>query len=403
MSKIQVGRAGALSEATFSALSMGSALRVTGDLLQDGADLSYAAAQFVALTGNPDEPVVPVSFSEAPWLDGFYRVAQASVDSTHPSYWTLSLDLEPVRSFSSPLFESRLLGGKRTGVAAGVSPIAWHGLPNGVDGWQNHSLGANSPTSLIYNGETGYVFVVRDDANTQFNATVSYFLSPAEWYQAASVLTVAGHVAVGRECRNAPADWQVSNGLVRVKSRATASVDVERWDAGTGAWIALGTFTFGYQLSSVFTGFRAPHTLTVLRNAPSCVAIRLSCGVTTMPSAGMVRDLATVDLVLRRGSRAVEVTVSSQQAKMYAVAVPFDLDTAVAGTGGAAASASGAGVAYGSGVMSGAQDLVTLAATGKRLVMGMGYVGSTVTAPYVSDWVSLYAAAQVESVLAVAR
>ena len=48
MSKIQVGRAGALSEATFSALSMGSALRVTGDLLQDGADLSYAAAQFVA-------------------------------------------------------------------------------------------------------------------------------------------------------------------------------------------------------------------------------------------------------------------------------------------------------------------------------------------------------------------
>ncbi len=399
---IKVGRAGALSECHFSTLGMGDRVRVEGHIRVDAdTDVAYVAEQFVALPGNADETFVPVLFGEASWMDGFYRVVSADVIGQMSSYWALSLDLERVRGYAAPVIESRLLGAKRSGLAAGVTAVPWHAVPNTASGY----LSSEAPAGQVAEsatGESGTVAVVTDTDASAYDSTVTYYVAPASWYVGASSLTVGGQVVVGRQCRNLPKDWKVSNGLVRVSySASPKGLLVERWN-GT-AWVSLGVHSIGFMISDSYGGMDGPYTLTVLRNAAECVSVRVGFASTTMSGFPLAGNPVAVDVTLRRGSRAAEVVLSASDSRQYCVAPPFDLAANVTGTGGAAVAASGAAVAFGSGVAAAAPNRVQLASAGTRLVLGLGHVAGTVDAAAVTAWVSRYAAAQVESVRAVAR
>lgn len=376
--------------------------------IAEGALSAAAAAEVLnAYQSSPDEPFIPVVWDALPNITGFYRVLSARLTGEGAGValrgmWSLSLDLERVRGFAAPLIESRLLGAKRAGVAAGVTAVPWHAVPLGTSGYESSELPAGQANTQV-TGETGSLVVVTDTPGSAFNSTVSYYLSPASWHAGAATLKVAGQVVVGRQCRNLPADWSLSNGLVRVSPVAATPhyLTVERW-TGT-AWASLGNWQMGLMFGgppAIFDGLHGPHALTVLRNAPECAAVRLTCGALFM-GGGLDQNYVTVDLSLRRGSKVVEVAVSSRASLQHCVAAPFNLSTGTAGTGGVANAANGLAVAHGSGVVSGSQ--LQLAAAGQRLVYGLGHVAGTVDAAAVTAWVSKYAAAQVESVRAVAR
>ena len=301
-----VGRAGALSEVILQQMSIskGGAVSLTGKLTDD--DLEFAAAQFAAYADSSDETFLPCQFVGPVGWDGFYRVLDVSAGATEARRLDLSVSLERVRGFAAPIFESVVLGSKRATSGAGVTPLAWHAVPASATGYET---GVLTPTRTVLSGETGDVQIFSEATNHLFNARPMWFLNPAAWYAGASQLTVAGHVVTGRQVRNAPADWVLSNGLVRFVGLADGGIRSERWDGA--AWLSPGVWRLNRTLTgSSSNPVGAPHTLTVLRNDPACVTIRVAYDAAELVPGS--RFVVFLDLSLRRGSTMVEATVTTR-------------------------------------------------------------------------------------------
>ena len=403
MSTIKLGRAGVLSEVSYQQVDITrGAIRVTGNVhVADATDMTYAVEQIAALVDNPDETFVPVIWGDYPagW-DGFYRVLDVSLGSTQPDVWTLAADLERVQGFAAPLFEAIVLGGKRAGVGAGVTAQAWQALPATVMGYEN---GVITPTVETVATADGSLALFTDAANELFDARVEFYLPPASWYVGAATLAIGGKLTVGTQVPNAPDGWVLSNGIIRLSGvTSSGEIKLEHW-SGT-AWVGDGSYWFGqYGGGAQPLLTAAPLAITVLRNDPACVTIRLAYDAASIVTNA--RFAVTVDLSLRRGGTSAEVYLSTRGAYRWMVKTPIVYATAVGGGGAKADPADGAAIAYGNlGAIEPADPKVyALTANGTYVACGIGHVFGTVNASTVGTFGSRYAAAQAERVLAVAR
>ena len=403
MSTIKLGRAGVLSEVSYQQVDITrGAIRVTGNVhVADATDMTYAVEQIAALVDNPDETFVPVIWGDYPagW-DGFYRVLDVSLGSTQPDVWTLTADLERVQGFAAPLFESIVMGGKRAGVGAGVTAPAWQGLPATVMGYEN---GVITPTVETVATADGNLILFTDAANELFDARVEFYLPPASWYVGAASLTIGGKLTVGTQVPNDPDGWVLSNGIIRLSGvTSSGEIKLEHW-SGT-AWVDNGAYWFGqYGGGAQPLLTAAPLAITVLRNDPACVTIRLAYDAASIVTNA--RFAVTVDVSLRRGGTSAEVYLSTRGAYRWMVKTPIVYATAVGGGGAQADPADGAAFAYGNLEMIEPADpkAYALAANGTYVACGIGHVFGTVDASTVGTFGSRYAAAQAERVLAVAR
>ena len=381
----------------------GGTVRVTGNLhLADGSDLTYAAEQFAAYVDSPDETFVPVIWGTdcPPGFDGFYRVRDVALGSTQADVWSLDLSLERVQGYAAPLFEAIVLGGKRAGVAAGITAQAWQGLPATVMGYEN---GVITPTVETVATADGNLSLFTDTANELFDARVEFYLPPASWYVGAATLTIGGKLTVGTQVPNDPDGWVVSNGIIRLSGVANSGkIKLEHW-SGT-AWVEDGGYWFGQYGGGAQPLLTAPPlAITVLRNGPECVTIRLAYDAASIVTNA--RFAVNVDVSLRRGASCAEVYLETRGAYRWEVKTGIDYATAVSGGGASADPATGVGFALGNtdSIEPADPKAFALATAGTYMACGIGHVFGTVNAAAVTTFGSRYAAAQSERVLAVAR
>lgn len=145
-----------------------------------------------------------------------------------------------------------------------------------------------------------YLGTVGDEFTAQFS------VSPAVFYEGAATLTMGDPLRVvsGRQIRNDPTRWLLSNGLIEVRpSFASAfTLEVRRY---TGTWSAW--FPFTLDSSGIGALMGAPAAIAVLSNTPERVTIRLMAQA--LVGFGVTYSVApvTVDLTIRRGMPHVAV------------------------------------------------------------------------------------------------
>ena len=303
--RFSVGRAGVVGDVILQNLDVSKGtVGLTGKI--DDPNVEFAAEQFAAYVDSADETFVPVRFVGPTAWDGFYRVTDVQASASPSKLLGLSVSLERVRGFAAPIFESVVLGSKRVSSSADVTPLAWHAVPASATGYET---GVLTPTRTVLSGETGGVQIFSEATNHLFNARPMWFLNPADWYAGAAQLTVAGHVVTGRQVRNAPIGWVLSNGLARFVGLADGGIRSERWDGA--AWSSPGVWRLNRTIEGGSANpVPAPHTLTVLRNDPACVTIRVAYDAAALVPGS--RFVVLLDLSLRRGSTVVEASVTTR-------------------------------------------------------------------------------------------
>ena len=313
MCTLRIGRGPTLADVAVYGVGLSADTTSLTGRLDGAASTLPGEVEQVRGYAASDEVFVPVAVTPCalhlmPVESGFYRVESVSVKMSPMDYESAEVDitLTRVRGFAAPIFESVVLGSKRATSGAGVTPLAWHGVPATAVGYET---GVLTPTRTILSGETGDVQIFSEATNHLFNGRPTWFLSPADWYDGAAELTVAGHVVTGRQVRNAPAGWVLSNGLVRFAGLADGGIRSERWDGA--AWSSPGVWRLHRTLTSSNSNLvDAPHTLTVLRNDPACVTIRVAYDAAALVPGS--RFVVLLDLSLRRGSTMVEATVTTR-------------------------------------------------------------------------------------------
>ena len=331
MCTLRIGRGPTLADVAVYGVGLSADTTSLTGRLDGAASTLPGEVEQVRGYAASDEVFVPVAVTPCalhlmPVESGFYRVESVSVKMSPMDYESAEVDitLTRVRGFAAPIFESVVLGSKRATSGAGVTPLAWHGVPATAVGYET---GVLTPTRSVLPSETGDVQIFSEATNHLFNGRPTWFLSPADWYDGAAELTVAGHVVTGQQVRNAPAGWVLSNGLVRFVGLADGGIRSERWDGA--AWSSPGVWRLNRTLTgSSSNPVGAPHTLTVLRNDPACVTIRVAYDAAALVPGS--RFVVLLDLSLRRGSTVVEATVTTRGSYKWGFYSPITWSSAPA-------------------------------------------------------------------------
>lgn len=300
----------------------GDQVSAAGVLIADTEpELQAMRQQLLGYVNSPDEPVVPVWAENDDKVDGFYRITAGAVEvppyghAAHRFRWTATL--QRLADYANPLIESITS-------APDVRSNA-HSLPTTQDVYVRHRWFA--PTSFLAVSDLMGVDGPKENAdgpdlvsskgNSSFGAqtlqdrVIEYQAAPADWYDGAARVEVdfaddgTFHPIAGRQVPNLPADarWRVNNGTVRVSIPAAASVmrlAAERWTGSV--WST--PKTFDVRRGSNNADHPAPSAVTILRNSPAEVAIRL------VGSALVTTYSYIVDVRLQRGRSWFEVTVA---------------------------------------------------------------------------------------------
>lgn len=252
-------------------------------------DVRYRGESLLAMNGQ----LVQAQFTAKSDRDGFYYVRHPDVQfrtdgngDVHSVNW--KCDLERVGVNLDVEAESRLVGGTRNSsyAASGATTERWHAPPIGHVGyWTGTSL----PSYMSRNGEQGTMTIYRGVPAT---ANPRWGISPVDFQVGAARIEIAGYVRTGNVAPNAPTDWVLTNGFIKIEPRdTTGTLRVSSWDATAGDWTDAKVF----DIKAGSTSLGAFSYISILRNAPEEVIIRLTRVFTPGKS--------TVDISLRRGAR----------------------------------------------------------------------------------------------------
>lgn len=305
---IAIGRAGrdtglTLNSPTYWSVS-GDEVDLVGALTASSlAKLVILRAQVNGLADNRDEPVVAVNWAGDVTVDGFYEVLDAQVPMPARGLAALKLDYRlRLRNLGAyPQIESRLLGALRTNSHSIVvgSTVPWWATP--TDATMDHVSGTSTATRT---GDGGSIKVAYTTNGTLlYDATPTWQCDASDYYDGAAKVEVTDgsswYTWVGRNIPGATLlAWRINNGLVRVTYGGGAGLFTVQHYAG-GSWITAKTYrifdTTGAVAGVAISG--TPQTVTVLRNSPECVSIRIGWEFV----AGYPAPIY-LDLTLRRGS-----------------------------------------------------------------------------------------------------
>lgn len=340
--------------------------------------------------------VQPVTWTEDPTADGFYRVTSASVDTVPVSLvsgtFMFSVDLERVPHYQSPGFNLRSNQPERYGSPGGVTHKPWVGLPSTLDlfdvgsdasiTWYETRVGPGGTARYL---ESGSAFD---------NDTGRGIIDPAYWYSMSPKFQLGGYTVTGVQVPTLAnlANFQLDNGLVKFEDTATANklFKVSFPDtSGTPAnWGTAYEIEVGYYDGTTWRPQTDLIGYRVLRNDAQEVGVALILSIEHPTNS--VNWECLVTLRLRRGGLFAECHISGGRAQRYGIKV-----TALA-AGAATAHASNEGFYADSADANGNTftafspddltdaDLVDgwayLAASGRRCILGIG-AGISASAP----------------------
>lgn len=299
----------------------GDDVRFTGVLRASSvADAKFLRLQLNGLINNPDEPWVPFTWSEDPtaW-DMFVTVNSAKV-STVPMSLTAGwfpFEVSMTRladAAHAPQVESRLCGGLRAnahGIVLGTTVPWWATPDDATMDFLGLGAGGAGITVATRTADTGSMSVQYASGGIFLDDAFTSYCSPADWYDGAAKIELTGdngstwRAVTGTQIPNLATSWRINNGLVRVTYGGAAGLFTVQHYVG-GSWITAKTYrihtTAGATVGTAIT--RTPTTVTILRNSPECVSIRVGMEYSTS-----YRSPIYLDLRLRRGALWVDGAV----------------------------------------------------------------------------------------------
>lgn len=321
---VTIGRAG-----TEVNLDDPSEVRVSGDAISLAGDTypgSVAAMralvdQLCGLTGNPDETVIPFTWSEDSNLDGFVRPAAVAAEyvavSPSTGYVRWGADLERVAR--QGVFEVRQVAQVITNshsITAGSYTLGSYavscGLPCTAGDLVASSYGGIGATVTTASGTLARATVGgAGGGGDGLGATnwLQYVSAPSTHYAGACGVEATydsgstWRTVTGRDLPSglAATSVRITNGLVRVSWTATrlqvAYYDGSQWDTAVD-------YKVGSSSSGSITAWSAVSRVAILRNSPEQVSVRLWVTVSTFGG--------TIDLTVQRGRPFVQATWSRQ-------------------------------------------------------------------------------------------
>lgn len=361
---VQIGRL-TLREALAVASELGSmtstpmrTMKLTGQEavpLLTTAQLAAVQDDLPGLIG----PLLPVTFTNKADRNGYWMVTDVQSDLMN---WngelvtaTWQMTMTRIGTDTEVDLESRLTGSKTRVNSFSATGERTHCPPVGHYGYYS---GATTPTVLVRTGSEGAMQVYRGldtTTNPRWGCHVETYLLGRARFLDSNDIERSG---ISYSVRSSPAaltpsttletsttllpesgaatHWTLHNTLVKVTpisptSSSSGVLTVSAWTSG--GW---QDKTWDIQIGGASIG--APDTVTVLRNEPEIVVVRLL--------HAMQPGRATIDLTLRRGSRFVEIYVQAETSTSLAVVRPT-LEAGTSGTGYVSASSDdGAGNRY---------------------------------------------------------
>ncbi|MFA9269202.1 MAG: hypothetical protein ACEQSX_00370 [Baekduiaceae bacterium] len=289
--------------------------------------------QLANLTG-PDEPTIPLVYSYDPTFNGYYEITSAAVTQYEiadeaRARFRYSLTLERVTAYG--LIECIMSGVDRTGKPATMinvfGPRPWHAVPSAWLGYDYGYLAVLTPsTRNLLGGGTVAIYDMVHDVSTPtvvdfYNATVSVGADPTDYYDGQVELSAGSPLTpvIGRQVVNDPTHWRLTNSLVQIDNSSGAgnhfTMSFVRSN-GSQVDTAWG-YSLGFGSGPSWTPLAAgvtPRSLTVLRNTPWVVTIRLAYSIYTGASSSV-----TLDITLRRGARYATFVVRSNNDQMWGI------------------------------------------------------------------------------------
>lgn len=291
-------------------------LTITGQ--EAKPDLTVAQlAQIQDDVQNMIDSMVPVVFTNKSDRSGYYQVTDSSADLMNwtgeviTCAWKLTMDR--LGSDTEVDVESRLSGATARNNSFAATGERWHAPPIGHYGYWS---GSTQPSVVTRTGADGPMTVYRGlsaTVNPRYGCAVGSYLAGRVRFSDANSAERSGvNFTV------AATGWTLSNALVQVTA-ASAGSGVLTVSAYTGGAMQAKA----WDLLSGGVSLGVPAGATVLRNDPEAVTLRL---LWTQATPGRV----SADLVLRRGSRFVELYVQGE----FSSTLKLVRTTAEAGTSG---------------------------------------------------------------------
>lgn len=327
---IQIGRCGgdiSFDRGPASATWRGDRLSLSGHMQASSeANQKVLRQQLLGHADNPDEPVIPVVWPYDTDVTGFYRPLSVGVElfQRPTSVIAFDVELERVPGYQAPLFELWSRGTLRVNAHSITTSNAtpWVGLPSTVTDLKLPVTTSAPGRARVLAGDSVTMYYldggIGASQTSYYDTEVGFYLPPANYYDGAVTLTTDGNVVVGEQVLNDPSDWVVGNGLVEVEWTSSGVFTVSVYDGS--AWRSKGyKIGIGGVLSTT-----DPTNLTVLRNSPEAVSIRVG-GVPqgSLPSAitsggDSVSSITRyIDITVRRGGRYAEFTAVSATAEEW--------------------------------------------------------------------------------------
>lgn len=307
----------------------GDRLTIRGTLADPSGSLGLTStkaraqrAQILGLVGNIDEDVIPVTDTENPHIDGYYAVIGTSVDDPEDParqvYFPYTVDLLRLPGWQAPLFEVQCSGALRSNVHSITTSTAlgWVGYPASASAVR--FVRASAATAVTEYGASGNnVIGLYATGSNLYTETLLYSVAASDFYDCACEIRTGSRVAsssapdvtdhrvvVGRQVPNLPTAWMISNDLVRVlPGPNNGEILIGQWQdsahtpAGADSWTYKAYKVIKDGSGGTTTG--DGDTITVLRNSPECVSVRI-----WFDHGSQVASYT--DFTVRRGSPVVE-------------------------------------------------------------------------------------------------
>lgn len=291
-----------------------------------GQESNPPATQVAVEAAQDDIPalmgsLVPVTFTNKAGRNGYYMVTDVGAQMNNQPGQVITVDwnlsLERAGSEFEVDLESRLSGATARNNSFSATGERWHAPPIAAYGYWS---GSSQPSTVTRTGADGAVTVYR-----QLAAAVNprWACPPASYGGARARFVDANSIERSGVNYSVPATgWELSNSLVRVKPLNSGGVlEVSCWSGGAWQTKAWDLLVNGVSIGTV-------NAVTVLRNQYDTVVVRLL----ESQAPGRV----TIDLLMRRGSRFVEVYVQAEFSSTLKL-VRASTEAGTAGTGYVAA------------------------------------------------------------------
>lgn len=207
--------------------------------------------------------------------------------------------------------------------------VLFHTAPP-VGAYAYNARGVNTINSHVRSTEDGDI-VCQVDIDANPAEKPSWAVEPADYYKGGCRLYVGNplRLRTGTDIPNLPADWMLSNGVIRITPGVTTGANngrlgIAAWDGS--AWDAPVYFKFVYDPAGANDPVPAFHSLTVVEYTPERTIIRLERDADEFAPTTFLHKL---DIHMRRGDPYVSCRY---QYTGEAVGWEVAADTAVAAT-----------------------------------------------------------------------